>query len=279
MQVNYKWVIDRIISKYEGKYSNDRGDAGGPTMYGITYIDLAEYLKISKASTYNMMPHMSLATAEAIYSTKYERGSRFDDLQSGIDMCVMDYDINSGLARGAHSLQAILGIRQSGIVDDATVFAANKMDADKLIDAICDERLDFMHRIKGGASWSRFGKGWGARVQDLRVTSKHLAANKSLAEAPQMQDQQDPNGMGKATHKDPKTKSSVIKTAGGAATGAGATAHLTTHSPLVTIGIAGAVIAVGGFAYYELVKSQNNAQKLVVLPPSAAAVTPKVIAA
>ncbi len=265
MRQNYKWCIDRIISKYEGKYSNDPGDPGGPTMYGITYIDLAEYSGVDKRQTYGMMQHMSLSTAEDIYAKKYETKSRFDELQSGVDMCVLDYDINSGVGRGPRVLQAILGLRQTGIMDDATVFAANKMEPHKLIDAICDERLHFMHQIRNGASWKHFGKGWGARVTDLRVTSK-LVADGKIIEVPHTEDQIDPAGMGKATHIDPSIKGSVTKSAGLAALGSGGASHVATGSLWTTGFIVGGVILVGGFAYYELVRSQKLKQDKVILP-------------
>jgi len=266
MHENYKWVIDRIISKYEGDYSNDPGDAGGPTRYGITYIDAAEYLHLPQSQTYGMMRNFSLANAETIYSTKYAVKCRFDELPSGIDMLVLDYDINSGVARGPRVLQAIFGLPQSGIMTDATITATKKANYIQLIDQVCDERLHFMHQIKGGASWERFGRGWQARVDDLRITCKHLATAPTKDGVPDMPNQKTPEHMGKATHINPKDRKTVIKTAGGGAAGGGAS-HLVTHDALVTGLIVGGIIIVGGFAYYELVRSQKVAQTTVVIPP------------
>jgi len=131
-----------------------------------------------------------------------------------------------------------------------------------------------MHQIKGGASWERFGKGWGARVADLRSTSKLLADGK-IAAVPHTVDQQNPAGMGKATHIDPKARKTVVKsTAGGTVVAAGGT-HTYAHDFLLRLGIAVGVIVVGGFAYYELVRSQGKNQNLVVLPPSSDAVVLK----
>lgn len=264
MKQNYKWCIDRIIKKYEGGYSNHPNDPGGPTMFGITYIDLAEYLGVDKSKTYGMMQHMMLSTAEAIYAKKYATASRFDDLPSGVDMCILDYSINSGIGRSPRVLQAILGLPQSKYMNDATMFAAQKVDPLQLIDRICDERLHFMHGLRG---WPTFGAGWGTRVADLRTTAK------SLVKAPVSAEVEitplalvDSSGMSrKATHIDPKPLGLVGKGMMGGV-GGGAASHMASGDYLTTAVVIGGVLILGGIAYYEIARAQKVDQEKVILP-------------
>src|SRR5258708_4710432 len=103
MQANYIAAIDRIIDKYEGKYGWDKKDPGGPTKYGITCYDLAEHRHQHMDSMNRWAPlvqAMPRSEAEEIYRTKYAVGIQFDQLRNGVDVCLLDYAINSGVARG-----------------------------------------------------------------------------------------------------------------------------------------------------------------------------------
>lgn len=284
MKRNWTFCIERIEDKYEGGYSNDKGDRGGPTNHGITYIDAAEFEGVSPASMYDKMRDFPKVTADQIYAKKYEPASRFDDLQDGVDNCVVDYDINSGVGRGARVLSTMLGHPPASRISDALVAEANKRDPIALIDAICNERLTFMRGIRGGEDWSRFGGGWGRRVADVRTTSK-LLVSQSHGTAPPI-----PSGSGKggkATHKDPHhviVKKVGTGTAGGVA--GGAATHVVHGNSLVTGMIIVGVVVVGGYVYYKIRTSQEAAQNHVVLPPglvipprSTATVTPTVASA
>lgn len=176
MQADYEAFIGRVIQKYEGDYGWNKKDAGGPTKYGITCWDYAEYLHVKMTSMALWAPKvqaMPLDVAETIYRTKYANGVQFDYLPAGADCCVLDYAINSGVSRALAC--------QTAILRGTTI---NAYGAQKFVDTMCAERLQFMHAIRGGADWAEFGHGWGARVADLKSYCDHLAAGGDHTTAP-----------------------------------------------------------------------------------------------
>jgi lysozyme family protein len=118
---------------------------------------------------------MPRSEAEQIYHKKYALGLHFDELQPGIDCVMLDYGINSGVSRPILVARALVGLPAGGMDKTLLDHLAN-VDAKTFVDKMCEERLRFMHAIRGGASWQEFGRGWGDRVHDLNVYCDHLAA-------------------------------------------------------------------------------------------------------
>lgn len=215
MQTNYQAFIDRVIQKYEGGYGWDRGDPGGPTKYGITCYDLAEHRHqkmTSMASWAPIVKMMTLAEAEAIYQDKYAAGLGFSILPSGADCCILDYGINSGLGRPIRVAHALLRLPGSKI-DTEVVKGIEAYGVTRFINAMDQERLSFMHAIRGGAMWQKFGHGWGARVADLTSYSDHLAARlpvASHAPAPDLSNVVTPKAIHAAKTAGPVTAGGVV---------------------------------------------------------------------
>lgn len=185
MQSNYNTFIDRVIQKYEGGYGWAKADSGGPTKYGITCYDLAAYdhqPMTSMAAWAPKVQAMPLSVAETIYKTKYATAVRFDDLPSGSDCAMLDYDINSG-SRAILAARAILNVKplNNAIMDQALLDAIKKADPAQFVTALCAERMHFLQRL---SIWHEFGGGWTARVTDLKAYCLHLAAGNSPASAP-----------------------------------------------------------------------------------------------
>ncbi len=175
MKDNYKAFVDRMIQRYEGGYGWDRADSGGPTKYGITCYDLAEHrhqeMK-SKAVWAPIVQAMTLQEAEDIYAVKYATSCRFNDLHSGPDCVVFDFGVNSGPSRAVKYAQMVVGTARDGVLGPITLAAINSMDPNKFIDDLCDLRLGFLRHL---GIWRTFGRGWSARVADLRAYSHRVA--------------------------------------------------------------------------------------------------------
>lgn len=268
--VTYIAFTDRMIKRYEGGYGWNRADPGGPTKYGITCWDLAEHRGQKMDSMSRWAPivaAMELPEAEAIYRTKYAAGIRYDDLPAGPDSCMLDYGVNSGISRPILVARHIVGLPGRGM-DQALVDGIKKTDPNKFIDLMCNERLAFMHAIRGGSAWAEFGGGWGARVSDLRTYDHHLATTadpvKQTEPAPEAPDLTKIS-MPKATH--------VAKTAGkvttGSAVGTGATVEAAGLPHWVA---AAAIIGVfaAGVAYEAWQDYKTNAANNTVHLPAAA---------
>jgi lysozyme family protein len=276
MQANYKSCIDRIINKYEGGYGWSKSDPGGPTRYGITCYDLAEHRgqkMTSMAAWAPLVQAMPLAEAEAIYSTKYATGVQFNALPSGVDMAMLDYGINSGISRPILVAAELLKLPNHTRMDPTLLAAIQKADPKWLIDAMCKERLAFMHGIRGGSMWAEFGHGWQTRVDDVDSYSDALASpQKPIPAAPDLSKTVTP----KASHVDPKTDTKAtiptVVVAGGAAAAAGAAG-----APAWVVGavVLGALVL--GLAFYLWQQHKAAAANAtVVIPPN---VTPQPVSA
>ncbi len=141
--------------KWEGGYSNDAADPGGPTNWGITIIDARKYWK--KDATAADVKAMPKSVAINIYTTKYWKTPYYDcdKLASGVDLSVFDFGVNSGPARAKKYLDASIG-----------------SSTEDTIIKINDKRLAF---LKGLGTWPVFGKGWGRRVAGIKAKSLEMA--------------------------------------------------------------------------------------------------------
>lgn len=246
MQVDYTPFIDRVIKNYEGGYGWNKKDPGGPTNFGITCYDLAEFehkRMTSMAAWATPVRSMPLSTAETIYQNKYANGIRFNDLPIGPDCCMLDYGINSGVSRPILVARALVGLPAGGM-DDTLIGAIQKVNPQQFVTAMNNERLRFMHAIKGGASWQEFGHGWQARVDDLATYCAHIIQHGQSSPLP-------PKAVDLSQTVTPKAMH-VASTAGNTTMGGAAAAATSAHLagfPWSTVAAVGIAVIVGGVLY------------------------------
>lgn len=140
--------------RWEGGYTNDAADPGGPTNWGITIADARKYWK--KGATAADVKAMPKNVAINIYATKYWKTPYYDcdTLASGLDLSVFDFGVNSGPSRAKRYLT-----QSSGGSTESTIIKLN------------DARLAF---LKGLGTWPNFGKGWGRRVAGIKAKSLEM---------------------------------------------------------------------------------------------------------
>jgi len=238
---SYDAALARLLV-HEGGYSNHPADPGGPTNFGITIYDYRKYVK-PEASAADVKA-MKVEEAKAIYRAKYWGAQRCDELPAGVDYAVFDYGVNSGIGRSGKVLRRALKLTDgSGVVSDAVIAAARAADAKALIVAICDERLRFLQSLK---TWGVFGKGWGARVADVKAFSLALAARAAAGLSTDIVAPRSANGaaqqMGKGVVPTPKGAQQ-----GSAATiaAAGAAAATQAHQSGASAGLVAAIMVAG----------------------------------
>lgn len=254
MKQNYSAYIQRMIDKYEGGYCWDAGDPGGPTKYGITCYDLAANRGQKMNSMSAWVPAvkaMTRAEAEDIYKKKYAAACKFDELPSGVDAVLLDYGINSGVARPPRVAAALLGFPATTVFTPALLAAVKAADPAVFINKVCDERLRFMHAIRNGTAWEIFGGGWGARVADLRKYSLALTKGALTSEAHDLSKIPTP----KANNQDPNTNKNGGNIAGTGTTGAGTGWALADLPWEFAIGIV--VISIIAASVYIYIKNRN----------------------
>jgi lysozyme family protein len=173
MQSTYEQAITQVF-KDEGGYSNDVGDAGGPTNFGITIHDARTYYKAD--ATADDVRNMPKSVAEEIYVKHYALPLHYNDLPAGVDYAVLDYGINSGISRAAKVLQTIVGVPADGVIGPITLAAVDKMVPADVINAIYNERVAFLQRLNK----PQFIKGWMHRCINGRRLALQLAGQVSI---------------------------------------------------------------------------------------------------
>lgn len=244
MKQNYDEALRRLLAD-EGGYTNHPADPGGPTNFGITITDYRKYIKPN--ATAADVRAMTLAEAKSIYRARYWDSQRCDDLPPGVDYAIFDYGVNSGIGRSGKVLRRILKMpADTSVITPDVVSASFKVDAEKLSDAINDERLAFLKSLK---TWSVFGGGWGRRVAGAKATCRVMARNAKAPVPTPLPQVNAPSVIpaGKGEVQKPPTKTIV---ATGGAAGTGALAWLQAH-PAASVAIAiGIIAAIGGVVYF-----------------------------
>jgi lysozyme family protein len=251
-----------LVLKSEGGYVNNPKDPGGPTNFGITLRDYSEFK--GRTVTALEVRNMPLSDALAIYRVKYNKGISFEALRVGSDYTVIDYGVNSGLARPPRVAATLLRRPLVSKMTPDIVKAINDTDPNKLIDAMCDERLHFMKGIQGGALWAEFGKGWNTRVASVRAISHKLANGQqsSIVLPPQAQ----ASDSAKAIHAPDPHIVGKIKAATGASAATGGVSSAP-HSLLIAGCVVAGVVIIGGATYYIYQRQVKAANDKVELPP------------
>jgi lysozyme family protein len=168
------------ILAYEGGWSNHPRDPGGVTLEGIIQKVYDGYREKSGLKKRALTPSMR-NTAEwkrerdHIYRRQYWDAVSADELPPGIDFVVFDGAVNSGPVQSAKWLQRALGMNNvDGQVGAATLAAVrNHPDHDALIADICGRRMAFLRQLR---TWNDFGKGWSARVSNVKKTGQAWAS-------------------------------------------------------------------------------------------------------
>lgn len=146
-----------VTLAWEGGYANHPDDPGGATMRGVTQGTYDEYMR---ALGKRRRPVRGITDAELrdIYRKNYWDACGCDALPTGLDLCVFDAAVNTGVGR-------------------ARPWAAQYTT----IDSYCDHRLAVFKSF--GRLWRVFGAGWSRRIAGIRRQA-HAMAGQAAAPAP-----------------------------------------------------------------------------------------------
>lgn len=149
--------VDRVIAREGGaKITNYSADPGGLTKYGIS----------QRAHPDKDVRNLTYEQARDIYLDEYFHAPRLGNLTDGkLQELLFDYAVHSGPGTAVRTLQKLLGVPQSGIVDDLTAQAANARQGDELRHRIIEQRILFLARqVVARPSKLIFLVGWLTRV-------------------------------------------------------------------------------------------------------------------
>jgi len=163
---------------FEGGWTNNPNDPGGPTMKGVT-------LKVYKAwCAANGLPepdetalhNIPDAHLDAIFKGSYWDRISGDSLPPGLDLAMADMGYNAGPGAATKLLRGVLGLGASSapLTEQELAHIWSISDQHGLCSAYCDARLAFLQGLHGGILWQHFGKGWANRVAGIKAMSIHL---------------------------------------------------------------------------------------------------------
>jgi len=159
------------ILQSEGGYDNDPEDPGGCTNLGITIYDTRLYVK--RDATCADAKALTRATVVPIYEKEYWDALAGDALPAGLDYTVVDYGVNSGVARAGRVLRQVLALSTADWHVTAEVLTALKGRAvTAVIRQVNDERSRFLHSLR---TCPRFCSGWDKRVASVKAISLSMA--------------------------------------------------------------------------------------------------------
>ena len=158
---------------HEGGYVNDPRDAGGMTNLGVTKRVWEEW--IGHEVDEKQMRDLTPETVAPLYKRKYWDAIRADELVDGVDYCVFDVAVNSGVGRAIKFLQQSVGATPDGGFGSITMALVKQAENDpiKLIELYSARRLEFLQSLK---TFETFGKGWSRRVAEVKETAISMTA-------------------------------------------------------------------------------------------------------
>ena len=163
--MTFEEALEHVL-KHEGGFVNHPKDPGGMTNLGVTEKVWDEW--IGRESSEDEMRNLKPEDVANLYKKLYWDRVKGDDLPSGVNYCVFDAAVNSGTGRAAKWLQEAVGAVPDGAIGAKTLAKVAAHDADSLVNAYCDVRLNFLKSLK---TFDTFGKGWSRRVEGVRQTA------------------------------------------------------------------------------------------------------------
>jgi lysozyme family protein len=173
--------FDRCLAevlRFEGGYSDNPLDAGGPTNLGVTLALLSQVLgrPADRAEVKALTPQ----SVAPIYRQHFWRAAGCDALGPGLDLLLFDSAVNMGPRTAVRLLQAALGLRENGELEAGTLAAAAGAARHALIVRLAELRG---RRYRGLAGFPTFGDGWLARLKRAERLALDWAAEASPQEA------------------------------------------------------------------------------------------------
>jgi len=168
MHENFDACLAHLL-KHEGGFVNHKDDPGGATNLGVTQAVWEDW--IDRTVSEENIRALTPAKVAPLYQELYWDRVKGDKLPFGVDYCVFDAAVNSGVSRAAKWLQTTVGAVADGAIGEQTLKQVLLTNPQMIIDKYSAIRLEF---LKGRSTWPTFGKGWERRVEEVKATAHKM---------------------------------------------------------------------------------------------------------
>jgi lysozyme family protein len=168
MNRNWDKSFDMVIV-HEGGYVDNPADPGGATNWGCTKAVWEKY--VGHEVTKDDIKALTKEDVKPLYKRNYWDALHGDAIPSGLDYCLFDCAINSGVGRASKWIQEIAGVTADGAIGNNSVAAITQINPVTAINEFCDKRQAFLESLK---TFATFGKGWTQRVKDVRAKALEM---------------------------------------------------------------------------------------------------------
>lgn len=164
MKENFEKSLEFVLVS-EGGYSDDPGDHGGETRYGIS----------KRSYPDEDIKNLTIERAGEIYHADYWMPIKGDDLPAGIDYVTFDSAVNHGSGNAGKFLQKALNrwglnLVVDGVIGPKTIKAVLGYGVGQFITDILRERDIFYRKIvSNDPTQERFFRGWQNRLSQVAV--------------------------------------------------------------------------------------------------------------
>lgn len=167
------------VLRFEGGFSDNPHDPGGPTNLGVTLASLSGAW--GRAATVAELKALTSERAATIYRARYWRAARCGELPTGLDLMVFDAAVNMGPGTAVRLLQTAVGVAADGVFGPRTLTAVDLRPAEQTIGEVSRLRVE---RCRTLAGFTVFGAGWLNRVragEALALDWRRQAARRQTA--------------------------------------------------------------------------------------------------
>lgn len=152
--MTFDQAFDRLL-KYEGGYSDQEGDPGGKTRYGITERVARDYGYLGE------MKNFPIGYAKRIYKMAYWDAVFADEMPEVVRYALFDAAVHSHPSQAIRWLQRSVGVADDGRLGPVTLAAVKESDGEKILRYMLGHRLSFMTYRK---NWADNSRGWARRI-------------------------------------------------------------------------------------------------------------------
>jgi len=156
-----------LVLKFEGGYTNNPNDSGGPTNYGITQSVFDSFRKERGQLPYSVKKITKLEVS-AIYFQLYWLKGKCDKMEPEVAIFHFDTCVNLGVRQANKLLQRCIGAKDDGLIGDITLQQMKQYQEDEIIIKYIKLRKEFYEKIVlKNSKLNVFLNGWMNRVNEL----------------------------------------------------------------------------------------------------------------